>query len=67
MLAPRFVPGGVQITTRGKKYRVEDELRPLFRPVAMPLCPATLPRDHRHRAAVPRGYAMLSAILPRRN
>jgi hypothetical protein len=28
----------VQITTRGKKYRVKDELGPLFRPVAMPTC-----------------------------
>jgi hypothetical protein len=30
--APRFVLGGMQITARGKKYRIEDELRPLFRP-----------------------------------
>jgi hypothetical protein len=37
-LAPRFVPDGVQITTRGTKYRVEDELGPLFRPVAVPTC-----------------------------
>jgi hypothetical protein len=59
--------GGVQITPRGKKYHVEDELRPMFRPVVVPLYPATWPRDHRRHAAVPRGYATPSAMLPRRN
>jgi hypothetical protein len=28
----------VQITAQGKKYRVEDELGPLFHPVVVPTC-----------------------------
>jgi hypothetical protein len=46
-LALRFVPGGVQITTQGEKYRKGDELRALFCPVAVPTCPATWPHSHR--------------------
>jgi hypothetical protein len=64
---PRFVPGGVQITIRGKKYRVKDELGLLFRPVAVPTCPTTWSHDHLRRDAIPRGYATPSAILARRN
>jgi hypothetical protein len=41
------MPGGVQITTQGKKYRTGDELGALFRPVTVPTCPTTWPHGHR--------------------
>jgi hypothetical protein len=54
-----FVLSEVQITARGKKYHVEDELGPLFRPVAMATCAG----DMAERPSPE--YAPFTAVAPR--
>jgi hypothetical protein len=49
----------VQITARGKKYRIEDELGPLFRPVVVPTCAG----DVAERPSPE--YAPFTAVAPR--
>jgi hypothetical protein len=60
----RFVPGGVQITTQGKKYRTGDEHGALFCRVAVPTCPATWPHGHRRGCRRSFGRATPWAVLP---
>jgi hypothetical protein len=60
------MPGGVQITTQGKKYRIGDELGALFRPVVVPTCPVMWPHGHRRGYRRSFGRTTLWAVLPRR-
>jgi hypothetical protein len=55
----RFVLSEVQITARGKKYRVKDELGPLFRPIVVPTCIG----DVAERPSLK--YAPFTAVAPR--
>jgi hypothetical protein len=64
--ALRFMPGGVQLTTQGKKYHTGDELGALFHPVAVPTCPTMWPHSHRRGCRRSFGRAMPWAVLPRR-